>query len=283
MRRFEALQDQARRGRLYPSTILYGGDLAQRQDAALTLARILLCERPIEERGCDPKKDPCTHCRRLLWPDKEAERFHPDLHVLMRDLRTTTSVDATKAFTQSAVSAPFEARGQVFVVAEAETLGAGAADALLKMLEEPPTRSPRHFILLAASRLDLLTTLRSRSLSVFLGGHGALPEKEIEAIGDSLIPALDGFFESGSSFFLLSAADALAKAKGWEDPRARRPWATASAALVAYARRPETVPGSRRKVLRLAQALMDAPAMRRRGIQHVRILEGLLSRDLVGH
>ena len=277
----ENLVEQARRGRLYPSVILYGADPETRRQAALRLARVLLCAADAEEKGCDPSsRSACNHCRRLVWPDKDAERFHPDLHVLERDLRTSTSVDATKAFAQKAVSSPFEARGQIFVVAEAETLGAGAADALLKLLEEPPSRSPRHFFLLAASRLDLLTTLRSRSLSVFLGGGERLEGETIDAMLDAVGRSLDGYFSSRSALYLLTAAEALAESKGWEDVRARLPWATAAKVLVRYCGRAELQDHERRAVLDLAQDLMDAPAMRRRGIVHTRILEGLLSKRL---
>ena len=210
------------------------------------------------------------------------ERFHPDLHVLERDLRASTSVAATKAFAADAISSPFEARGQVFVVAEAETLGGGAADALLKLLEEPPSRSPRHFLLLAASRLDLLTTLRSRSLSIYLGHRNPLDEKEIEDLMSILEPSLDGFFRSPSALHLLTAADALGRAKGFDDPRSRRPWATASAALMRYLRGRELDTRARRSVLELASALQEAPSLRLRSIPPQRILEGLLSRHLGG-
>ena len=275
------LVEIARRDRLYPSTILYGGEASDRRQAALTVARTLLCDNESELRGCDPESQTaCRHCRRILWPEKGAERFHPDLHVLERDLRTSTSVDATKAFARSAISSPFEARGQVFVVAEAETLGGGAADALLKLLEEPPARTPRHFLLLTASRLSLLTTLRSRSLSVFLGGHGQLEGEELESVTAAVATSLDAFFSSRSALYLLTTAEALAGAKGWEDPRARRPWATGASALVAYARR-EALDGTKKTaLLRLAEEMMDAPSMRRRGIAHTRILEGLVSRRL---
>ena len=86
----DALLEQARLGRLYPSTILYGGDLDHRKQVSLELARALLCGNEAVQRGCGPEsRDACAHCRRLLWPEKGAKRFHPDLHVLERDLRTT--------------------------------------------------------------------------------------------------------------------------------------------------------------------------------------------------
>ena len=83
-----------------------------------------------------------------------------------------TSVGATKAFLREAQVSPFEARGQVFVIANAETLSGEAANALLKTLEEPPPSSPRHFLLLAPSQLDLLPTL-AKSLAVALSGDVA--------------------------------------------------------------------------------------------------------------
>ncbi|MEM9599284.1 MAG: hypothetical protein AAGD06_33755, partial [Acidobacteriota bacterium] len=270
---------------LYPSVILYGGDGEARRALALDFARALLCSQSPgdpEPRGCDPDDaDACTHCRRLLWPEKGAERFHPDLHVLERDLRTATSVDATKGFLRGAYSAPFEAGGQVFVVAEADSLSAGAADALLKLLEEPPERTPRHFLLLAASRLDLLPTLRSRSLSVYLGHRGSLDDDSVQGVLQALEPCLDGFFEDPlSAIHLLMAADALGGAGGFEDPRNRQPWAIASSAVLRYLHARATGPRARRGLLALASALLDAPRLRLRGIPHGRILEGLVARHL---
>ena len=276
----ERVLDLARGGRLYPSVILYGSSLEARKRAALEITRVLLCERPEPERPCDGAEGSCRHCRRLEWPGKDAERFHPDLHVLERDLRTSTSVDATKSFLGAAVASPFEARGQVFVIAEAESLTGGAADALLKMLEEPPARSPRHFFLLAASRLDLLTTLRSRSLSVYLGSPESLDKGRIDEWAQSFGQYLDGYFASGSVVYLLSAAETLTKIPGWDDPRARKPWALAASVVVRALEDRELESATRRRVLALAEALLGAARLRMRGITHVRILEGLLVRHL---
>ena len=278
----EKLIELARHGRLYPSVILYGASLTERQRSSVDIARALLCESEADARPCTDA-DPggrCRHCRRLAWPG--AEQFHPDFHVLERDLRTSTSVDGTRKFLRSAYEAPFEARGQVFVIAEAETLSNGAADALLKMLEEPPIRSPRHFLLLTPSRLDLLATLRSRSLSVFLGSAESLDEGAIEEISGRLREALKHWTETSSSLYLLSAAAALGTAKGWEDPRARRPWETASAAILhTLDNWPPNLPEPPRgALLTLAQDLLGGPRMRVRSVKQDRILEGLVVRRL---
>ncbi len=271
------LLSMARREHLYPGVILHGGDPPDRHQAALELARTLLCEQSGEERPCGS----CQQCRRIAWPGEDGAGFHPDVHFLSRDLRTATSAEATKTFLKQAYSAPFEARGQVFVIIEANTLSGEAADALLKILEEPPLQTPRHFLLLTASRLDLLPTLRSRSLSLYLGSGDGFSEEEVGPIAEAFGEALRAFAEQASSIYLLSAAEALAQAPGFEDPRARRPWALAATAVLRQlpAIRKRTL---RRALLSLAEELLGAPGMRVRGIPQGRILEGLLARHLGG-
>lgn len=264
----------ARAGKLYPAVILHGGDGESRQRAAVELGRLLLCAEAPEDRPCGR----CVHCSRIAWPGEQGDAFHPDFLVLERDLKTATSVEATRTFLRTAQVAPFEAGGQVFVVASAESLGGQAANALLKVLEEPPQRSSRHFLLLAPSRLDLLPTLRSRSLSVFLGDAGDLDRQRVEEVATELSSCLEAYRRSPSGLYLLAAAAALAKAGGWEDARADRPWSVAAASVVAAAAGVEE--GERRRLLALAEDLLQASSMRVRGINATRILEGLVARHL---
>jgi hypothetical protein len=277
-----AALDVARLGRLYPSVILHGRGPEARREASLQLARTLLCEAPPEARPCGV----CRNCRRIAWPSESsagADVFHPDFQVLERDLKTSTSVDATREMLRTAQVSPFEARGQVFVVAAAETLSGEAANALLKTLEEPPTSAPRNFFLLAPSRLDLLPTLRSRSLAVFLGAAETAEEADVEPVARAFAGALSGWLSTGAAIHLLAAAEALGRAGGWEDPRASRPWAVAAAAVVRSLQGlpeiPEGAP-SRRALLALAEDLLGAPLLRLRGVGAERILEGLVARHL---
>jgi len=263
----------ARQGRLYPAVILYGGDVEARRQAAVELARHLLCEAAPAERPCGA----CRHCLRIAWPaaaggSSPAAPFHPDFQVLERDLKTATSVDATRELMRVAQVSPFEARGQVFVIASAESLSGEAANALLKNLEEPHVSAPRHFLLLAPSRLDLLPTLRSRSLAVFLGPAATADADRVEVLARAFAAAAGAYAETGAAVYLLSAAEALAAAgaasasgtagaagpprarpgathssgegsgggrrggggapAGWDDPRAGRPWELAAAAVL---------------------------------------------------
>jgi hypothetical protein len=302
--------ETARQGRLYPAVILHGGDGEARRRAAVELGRTLLCEAAPPERPCGA----CRHCRRIAWPaaggGATAEApFHPDFQVLERDLKTSTSVDATRELMRVAQVSPFEARGQVFVIGSAESLTGEAANALLKSLEEPHVTAPRHFFLLAPSRLDLLPTLRSRSLSIFLGPAVAADPQRAETVARAFAAAADAWAETRAAVYLLGAAEALAAAgapgrtggpagakggggeggnaesAGWDDPRAGRPWALAAAAVLRSleptAGGPEPPSGPRRAArLALAEALLTGPIMRLRGISAERILEGLVSRHL---
>jgi len=164
-------------------------------------------------------------------------------------------------------------------VAAAETLSGEAANALLKSLEEPYVTAPRNFFLLAPSRLDLLPTLRSRSLAVFLGAAETADPEAVEPVARAFAAALQGWVSTGAGIHLLAAAEALGRTGGWEDPRASRPWAVAAAAVLLSLHEEGAAP-CRRALLALAEDLLGAPLLRLRGVAADRILEGLVARHL---
>ncbi len=276
----EATLGLARTGRLYPSLILHGGTEDTRREAVLVLARCLLCVGDSEaieasQRPCGK----CRHCKRIVWPDKKNDAFHPDFLVLERDLKTATSVDATKALLRNAHVTPFEASGQVFVIASAQTLSGEAANALLKVLEGPPGKTSRHFFLLAPSQFDLLPTLRSRSLALFLGTGPRPRGEQLMKTTEGFGHALESYLQCHHSGELLAAAGVLKASGRWDDPRARAPWEHAAAAILDYANS-QPSPDTRRALLALASDLLEAPRLRLRGIPADRILEGCVSRRL---
>ena len=88
---------------------------------------------------------------------------------------------------------------------------------------------PRHFLLLTPSSRELSATLRSRSMSLFLGsGEGVDTDLTSEMAG-ALAENLRRFRESGSSLYLMAAAGVLQKAGSWSDLRASEPWSLRSA------------------------------------------------------
>lgn len=275
-------------GRLYPAVILHGGSASDRRTAAVRLARTLLCESDPAARPCDD----CRHCRRIAAPgDDGAERFHPDFAWLERDLKTSTSAESTRDLLRGAQQTPFEARGQVFVVADAASLSPEASDALLKAIEEPGLKAPRHFLLLAPSRLDLAPTVRSRALAVFLGTGERPDEAKVEAAARKVragVARAAAAPPGAAALHHLAIASELApKELGEEvdfsDPRATGPWLfAANVARAAADPLGEPPLGARetRRLLALAEALLTAPPLRLRGISAERILEGLVSRHL---
>ena len=267
---FAATEQLARSGHLYPSVILHGQTAEERQTAAIRLAQTLLCEAERSARPCGS----CKHCSRIVWPSAKNDAFHPDFQVLERDLKTSTSVSATKSFLQGAQVAPFEARGQVFVLASAESLTGEAANALLKTLEEPHVSAPRNFILLSPSQFDLLATVRSRSLAVYLGATEADFSDEMESLAEEFADSFRRFSSSGSALHLLAGAETLSRVSSWKDPRDATPWSQAAAIVRRSCDLVDS--GGRRGLLSLAGELLGGWQSRVRGIQAQRILEGMV-------
>ena len=271
----DGARQQAREGRLYPGIILHGGSPEDRFDFALELSKILLCDKAPEERPCGS----CRNCSRIEDPD-EAGRFHPDFLVLARDLKTSTSVDAVKNMLRTAQVSPFEARGQVFLIRSAESLTGGAANALLKNLEEPALTSPRHFFLLTPSAVDLLPTLRSRSLSIYMGQQESVDLDAIAETRERLEALLRSYLTNGSPVLLLGMARVLADVAPMNDPRDTQAFVLAARVLVGTAGHERMPARTKRVLLALAEDLMMSSRMRLRGIQGLRIFEGLVSKHL---
>jgi hypothetical protein len=198
---------------------------------------------------------------------------------LRRDLKTATSVEATRELLRLTQQTPFEARGQVLVIAEADSLTPEAANSLLKQLEEPPVRAPRNFLLLAPAQEELLPTLRSRSWAVWLGAAERLPAAVVGEVAAGLGEALAAYRAHRTPLYLLLAAQALETAGGWEDVRAERPWGIAAGAALACARQAEAA-DERRRLLGLADALLEATEYRLRSVPVQRILDALVFRHL---
>ena len=164
------------------------------------------------------------------------------------------------------------------MIASADTLTGEASNALLKTLEEPPARSPRHFLLLSPSQFDLLPTVRSRSLPVYLGATRGIDDEHVADLADRFAADIEKYLESQSAVHLLAAAEGLADAGTWQHPRAAELW-TLAASIVkeSRSRLPAVIA---RPLLGLAEDLLNGWRMRLRGIQAQRILEGLVVQHL---
>ncbi|MCY3929214.1 MAG: hypothetical protein OXG81_13165 [Acidobacteria bacterium] len=270
----EQLPSLAAIGRLYPSIILHGGEPADRLALANEIARALLCAGEPETRPCGR----CRHCRRIEIENHGV--FHPDFVFARRDPKkreTVIPVEKVRALLQTAQVSPFEARGQVFVIVEAEVLHPAGANVLLKTLEEPADRSPRNFLLLASSASELLPTLRSRSWTVYLGAGDAGDDDELASDLLDLWRRRPG--DESFALWVSALAARLLEGGGFEDIRARQGWTRIASGVAAAASGLERR-ADRAAALALAADLLDAHRLRQRSIQPRRIIEGLAVRRL---
>ena len=175
------------------SLLLEGGNASERLAFGLFWAARLMC------REAAP---PCGECRICLQIADDACR---DLF-LLNGAEGSINVDTVREI-RAVLGDPPAGRGpRVVILAEAQALGDGAANALLKSLEEP---SPGNvFVLLAPSREILLPTLVSRSFVLTLGWpKGGLEDPDLGERLRALCEFIHRLLDSGICDWILVEAD----------------------------------------------------------------------------
>ena len=119
--------------------------------SARIMARSLNCEK-------GPTPNPCGLCQSC----KDLVANGPgSLDVIELDAATHGLVDDARDLRDKAFFAPVHGRYKIYIIDEAHQLGPGAANALLKVVEEPP---PHVIFILATTEPDkLIATIRSRT------------------------------------------------------------------------------------------------------------------------
>ena len=151
-------------GQVAHAYLFYGSEGIGKRTLAALFANALLC----------PAKDPCgvcVHCKKV------GGGSHPDLHWIEPEGKSL-KIDQVRTLKRKAYLKPHEARFQVFVLVDAQSLTLEAANSLLKVLEDPPPASV--FILLARNPASLLPTVVSRCQSF------ALPRLDDESMNKLL-------------------------------------------------------------------------------------------------
>jgi DNA polymerase-3 subunit delta' len=115
---------------------------------ALNFAQALNCPNP------DPPCGRCSSCRRI-WAGK-----HPDVTLVALDYGTEISIEEVRELQRLASLPPYEGNYKVFIIDDADYLSSEAANSLLKILEEPPSKII--WLLLAVEEGRLLATITSR-------------------------------------------------------------------------------------------------------------------------
>jgi len=162
----ESLKRMITSGRL-PGALLFAGEEGVgKKRFALEVARALNCRTPKDREGCGV----CSSCVRIVklnYPEREdADEWtqiiwtdHPDVGLVVAPKRVLR-VEQMRQIEKEANFRPFEGKARVFLIDEADKLNDASANALLKVLEEPPQTS--YLILVTARPAMLLPTILSR-------------------------------------------------------------------------------------------------------------------------
>jgi len=154
----QLLQRSLARGRLGHAYLFTGDSLTELETLARTLAKTLNCQNPVRENGVATDCcDECGNCRKI------DEDIHADVHWARPESKSRIiTIDQMRDLMQQIQLKPTEAGYKIAVIGGADRLNVQAANAFLKTLEEPPTKSV--LILLSTEPSRILETILSRCL-----------------------------------------------------------------------------------------------------------------------
>jgi DNA polymerase-3 subunit gamma/tau len=138
-------------GRIHHAYLFSGPRGCGKTSSARIMARSLNCEEGPTSTPCGQ----CQSCRDLVANGPGS------LDVIELDAATHGLVDDARDLRDKAFFAPVQSRYKIYIIDEAHQLGPGAANALLKVVEEPP---PHVIFIFATTEPEkLISTIRSRT------------------------------------------------------------------------------------------------------------------------
>lgn len=121
------LRNQIEAGRIGHAYLFCGTRGTGKTTAAKIFAKAVNCEHPVNGSPCGK----CASCRSIAEGTS--------LNVLEIDAASNNGVDTIRQIRDDVTYAPTEGKYRVYIIDEAHMLSGGAANALLKTLEEPPS------------------------------------------------------------------------------------------------------------------------------------------------
>src|SRR5689334_13293750 len=166
----EVLKRMLSSGRLPGALLFVGEEGIGKKLFALEVARALNCRTPIHNEGCG-SCPACTRIGHLNYPTSSDPddwipiiwTNHPDVGMVVAP-RRVLRVKQMRQIETEANFRPMEGKARVFIIDEAEKLNDASANALLKVLEEPPSTS--YLILITSRPAMLLPTILSRCQAI---------------------------------------------------------------------------------------------------------------------
>ena len=163
----ELLQRSLARQRLGHAYLFSGENLDHLELVGRTLAKTLNCESPQPSQAVPGALDSCDQCLSCRKIDGDS---HSDVHWVRPESKSRViTIDQMRELMQTIFLKPTEAQYKVAIIVAADRLNPAAANAFLKTLEEPPSRSV--LILLSTAPGRILETILSRCLRLTFGGE----------------------------------------------------------------------------------------------------------------
>jgi DNA polymerase-3 subunit delta' len=255
-RTVERLKAMLRRDALPHALLFCGIEGVGKAQAALLLAMALNCSAAAGEEPCGA----CRTCRSLTAGQ------HPDLLTVAPD-GPLIRVAQVRQLCATLAMKPYAARTRVVIIRDARAMNPEAANALLKVLEEPPEQTL--LILLATQTGDLLPTVVSRCQQL---RFGPIPRRTLQ----TLLTEAHGIAPDAAAFAAAVSDGSLTRALrcSQADWRARRSWLIAAIGLD----RPETLSS---RPLELLLAVAEKLAGRKDWIPEALDLINAWLRDLL--
>ena len=147
----EPLSNALESGKIHHAYLFSGPRGCGKTSSARIMARSLNCEK-------GPTPNPCGQCQSC----KDLVANGPgSIDVIELDAATHGLVDDARDLRDKAFFSPVSSRYKIYIIDEAHQLGPGAANALLKVVEEPP---PHVLFIFATTEPEkLISTIRSRT------------------------------------------------------------------------------------------------------------------------
>jgi DNA polymerase-3 subunit delta' len=167
------LQAALRQNRVGHAYLFHGETAIGKRLTALRFAQAVNCETTEAVNG----QDACGHCRSCHQLDAG---IHPDFVLITPDPELSNpqiKIEEIRALEEQMVYRPLVAQRRVVLIDEADRMTLGAANALLKTLEEPPGYSM--LILVTSRPYSLPVTIRSRCQPVRFAAPG---QAQVEAL-----------------------------------------------------------------------------------------------------
>jgi DNA polymerase-3 subunit delta' len=149
------VHDDIQKDHLPHALLLWGGRGLGKHFFASTLAKTILC--------LEKQVKPCGHCQSCHW---FLQHTHPDYIVLQpQEGKEVISVDSVRGLFDKLNQTSVAGNGIVVTVRLLEFMNTQAYNALLKLLEEPPSKV--YFLLLSEQAALLPQTIRSRCQTLY--------------------------------------------------------------------------------------------------------------------